>query len=352
MRGQLPAESMGGGSHQHDEMPWGGKKRLGGTAEWEVLLGGGHTLGGVNTPPASSSQQMSPPLTHTPHQTHTPTPLPHWASVESAPSWRALSTLPGLTARCGFSSAAWERWAHSERPEDDWPPSLKASSFEKALLIQAFRPERLYAALGAFVAAELGVDSLEPSHSLESVAGKATKEPSHGSVTVVRPVLLVTAPGAADPTLEIRQMARRRLGGAGGAHTRIVPPPANTAANATDPPNELVVTDPPHKLVEAEHSLAPPSTGRYVELAMGGTASCTSALTSLRSAAADGDWLCLRNVSLTRKNSTHFPPIQIQEQNCTHFPPIRHAPISRDLPDHCVDRCTSFPIGSPSSRLL
>lgn len=53
------------------------------------------------------------------------------------------------------------QWVHSDTCESHWPPTgLKLSSFEKILVLQALRPDRLAYHLLAFAQAVMEVPSL------------------------------------------------------------------------------------------------------------------------------------------------------------------------------------------------
>ncbi|KAL3904235.1 MAG: hypothetical protein SGPRY_011363 [Prymnesium sp.] len=102
----------------------------------------------------------------------------------------ALPSLGGLP----FSDAAWVAWSTSDRAEIDFPSSLPPSTteFQRILLLQALRPDRLLPALVSFATKTLRVSSLSP---LSSSLQHIFETDSHA----LRPILMITTPGA-DPT--------------------------------------------------------------------------------------------------------------------------------------------------------
>lgn len=116
-----------------------------------------------------------------------------------------------------------------------------ASPFQRVLVIQALRPDRLVSALNDFVCAVIGISSITPPPvSLRNLTDEADNK---------TPILLITTTGA-DPSKELFDFAAESIG--------------------------------------REH---------YVEIAMGGGQQ-ELALRKLRQAATDGDWICLKNLHL------------------------------------------------------
>ena len=89
--------------------------------------------------------------------------LPKWASPERNEIFlQFASTFPGIVQSFQFNSAEWATWASNAECEKTFPPAFKskASAFQKVLVIQVFRPDRLESELTQFVCFSLGVKSL------------------------------------------------------------------------------------------------------------------------------------------------------------------------------------------------
>ena len=170
-------------------------------------------------------------------------PLPRWAHAERAPAFAALAQAMPQLASLPFADPSWAKWASSERCEVDFPPSLPPATtpFQRILLVQALRPERLQYALTNFVMTTLSIPSLSPS---SSALLEIARSDSHAAA----PILMITTAGA-DPTQELEDIAAREMA------------------------------------------------GRYKQLAMGGQ-QCATAITMVREAAKNGNWLCLKNLHL------------------------------------------------------
>jgi len=169
--------------------------------------------------------------------------LPTWAHAERAPGFAALAQAMPALGQLPFADPSWAKWASSDRCEADFPPSLPpaTSAFQRILLIQALRPERLQSALVTFVTSTLSIPNLSPS---SSALLEIAKHDSHANA----PILMITTAGA-DPTQELEDSATREM------------------------------------------------PGRYKQLAMGGQ-QCATAITMLQEAAKIGAWLCLKNLHL------------------------------------------------------
>ena len=115
------------------------------------------------------------------------------------------------------------------------------SPFQKVLIVQAFRPDRLQSAILQFVTDVLRIDSVSP-----PPLSLATLHSESSSQT---PLLFISSPGA-DPSKELQEFAAKTVG-----------------------------------------------LGNYEELAMGGGQQ-EIAQNLLRNAAANGTWLCLKNLHL------------------------------------------------------
>jgi len=169
--------------------------------------------------------------------------LPQWAAQENASAFQMFAmALPALLMKFDLNNREWERWVKSERAEVEFPPHVPNSvtPFQRILVVQALRPERLQPACTDFITRVLKVDSLSPlSSSLPHV---------HEDSAPAQPILMITTAGAA-PDQELEDLA-----------ARIMP-------------------------------------GKYHALPMGGQTTGT-ALGLIREAAKNGHWLCLKNLHL------------------------------------------------------
>jgi dynein heavy chain 2 len=212
-----------------------------------------------------------------------PKGFPSWAPSERQSAFRLLSEqLPHLVASLELENVSkWQRFATSSEAEKDIPgtnitfPYLPAyfmphvyicmyvfislspvcsallcvmmivlrgvSPFQRVLVVQAFRPDRLQSALLSFCCDLLRIDSVSPPPlSLPHLYEESTE---------LSPILLISSPGA-DASKELQEYAAKSIG-----------------------------------------------SGNYDELAMGGGQQDV-AVQMLRSAASNGTWLCLKNLHL------------------------------------------------------
>ena len=172
--------------------------------------------------------------------------FPMWAAADRLSQFNLLmQTFPSLVRTCNFTdSSTWGRWATSPTAEHDFPPGVARdlSPFQRLIIVQTLRPDRLVTGMEAFVAEVLGVANITPPPTdLAKLAGEEAKP--------TKPVLMITTTGA-DPSKDLEEFA------------------ANTIGRAA-----------------------------YSELAMGGGQQA-EALRLLKAAAANGKWLCLKNLHL------------------------------------------------------
>lgn len=177
-----------------------------------------------------------------------PRGFPTWASNERFEAFTQLKeACPSLVQQACFDSQdIWGRWSKSLECEIDFPSKVNGqfSAFQKLLLVQAFRPDRLYSAMQQFVCEVLNLKSFAPPP-LDFGALYANESAVHV------PILMITSPGA-DPSQELYELACRTSG---------------------------IGKD------------------KYTEVAMGGGQQ-EVALHALRHAAENGEWLCLQNLHL------------------------------------------------------
>ncbi|KAL4105900.1 hypothetical protein PRIC1_003955 [Phytophthora ramorum] len=177
--------------------------------------------------------------------------LPEWASPERKEAFtQFIEALPRLAQQCKFESHdMWIRWSKSMECEQNFHPKMDKSgsagglsAFQKLLVVQALRPDRLQSAIIQFICGVMQLKSLTPPSLDFKVIG--TEE-----ATNTTPVLLLTTAGA-DPSKELEEVATSVVG-----------------------------------------------KGHYFEVAMGGGQQ-EKALNLLKSTAEHGEWLCLQNLHL------------------------------------------------------
>ncbi|RLN86865.1 hypothetical protein BBJ28_00018703, partial [Nothophytophthora sp. Chile5] len=179
------------------------------------------------------------------------TTLPEWASPERKEAFSQLTeALPHLAQQCKFDNHdLWMRWSKSMECEQNFNPKMDKtgssgglSAFQKLLVVQALRPDRLQSAIVQFICGVMQLKSLTPPSLDFKVIG--TEE-----ATNTTPVLLLTTAGA-DPSKELEEVATAVVG-----------------------------------------------KGHYFEVAMGGGQQ-EKALNLLKATAEHGEWLCLQNLHL------------------------------------------------------
>ena len=168
---------------------------------------------------------------------------PPWVAAEATRGYAHLAaSFPALPAALNSAGAhAWLRWAQSAAPEANFPGAIEPAvpPFQKVLLLQALRPDRLRAGLAQWLHAALGTTA---------TAGISI-EAGLPATSATTPALLVTAPGS-DPCLELQAVAHKAVGR------------------------------------DAFHQIAM------------GSGQEEAALNRLRAAASEGHWLLLKNVHL------------------------------------------------------
>jgi len=175
---------------------------------------------------------------------------PDWCPPDRA---TALQTLRAAFPRTDevwqlSKDQLWSPWAASDKCEESFDSSIfsRMSSFQRVLLIQAVRPDRLESALTQFVCEAMGVSSLSP-------PPLSFSRLHSGETNSKLPVLFVTTPGA-DPSQELEEFAQQ--------YAKESCPSMN-----------------------------------FHQMAMGGGQN-DDALRLLQDAARNGDWVCLKNLHL------------------------------------------------------
>ncbi|KAG6550186.1 hypothetical protein Mapa_008144 [Marchantia paleacea] len=133
--------------------------------------------------------------------------VPSWIPTSRIKAYNYFKThLPGLVHSLNMQSArTWTAWTQSNVCETEFPSiAMNLTSFQRLLLIQALRPERLERAMQLYVVSALGLKTF---FSPPVVLGNLLSEETIASV----PVLLITAPGA-DPSLELEEFAVHKVG--------------------------------------------------------------------------------------------------------------------------------------------
>ncbi len=172
-----------------------------------------------------------------------PRGFPQWASTDRQSAFRLVSeNLPHLINSLELDNVPkWQRFSTSLEAERDLPSLRGVSTFQKVLVIQMFRPDRLQSAILQFCCDLLRIESVSPPPlSLQNLFEES--QPS-------TPLLLISSPGA-DASKELQEFAIKTIGA-----------------------------------------------GQYEELAMGGGQQSVAA-TMLRAASNNGTWLCLKNLHL------------------------------------------------------
>ncbi|EJW81048.1 hypothetical protein WUBG_08043 [Wuchereria bancrofti] len=104
--------------------------------------------------------------------------------------------------------ALWSEFARTINCETAFPSAIDAvlTPFQKLLVIQAIRPERLYSAMISFVTNVLGIPSINPSPlDLKSIYKLESNENE--------PIMILISPGA-DPSQELEELARKQISSA------------------------------------------------------------------------------------------------------------------------------------------
>jgi dynein heavy chain 2 len=185
--------------------------------------------------------------------------IPPNSSSAPAPTWCPPERTAALQLlRGAFPSAdnawfltkdnLWASWASSDKCEEAFEGSVfsRMSAFQRVLLTQAVRPDRLESTLTLFVCEKMGVTTLSPP--------PLSFQKLHQDDTSNRiPILFVTTPGA-DPSQELEQFAK-------------------------------------------EYAEKEAPTMNFHQMAMGGGQN-DDALRLIREAARSGDWVCLKNLHL------------------------------------------------------
>ena len=172
-------------------------------------------------------------------------PLPKWSTPDRRDKFSLFTaSFPQLTMRLQFNrDDVWGEWARHRHPEKAFPDFARGqlSLFQRLLLVQVFRPDRLESAMNAFACEALGRSNINPPASTLPLLWEETN--------CREPILFLVTPGS-DPSVELEEFAAKRIG-----------------------------------------------RQKYKELAMGGGQN-ELALKMLRETSAKGEWLVLKNLHL------------------------------------------------------
>lgn len=127
-----------------------------------------------------------------------------WVSRAQVQAFSKLcAQFPTLARNCNFAdSSNWSHWASNPQCELDFP-ATSVSPFQRLLVIQALRPDRMLSALQNYTQEALGVVSMSPPPLSLQVLLNETR--------ATEPVLFVTTAGA-DPTQELEEFAEKVVG--------------------------------------------------------------------------------------------------------------------------------------------
>ncbi|KAL2914266.1 hypothetical protein HK105_206212 [Polyrhizophydium stewartii] len=130
---------------------------------------------------------------------------PDWVPEERRAHFKQLqSVFPTLFQSLGFNSKdVWSEWIRSPNCESTFPRD-KISPFQRLLVVQALRPDRLLTAMSAFSCNALGIDSLAPPPlNMKKILDEET--------IATEPILFITTPGA-DPSQDLKDFAVQTVG--------------------------------------------------------------------------------------------------------------------------------------------
>ena len=134
----------------------------------------------------------------------TPKGYPTWAAKERESAFRLiLETCPNLIQSLELDNPKWIRFSTSLEAERDLPPIRGVTTFQRVLVIQMFRPDRLQSALIQFCNEVLRVESISP----PSLSLSALYQESEAA----SPIMLISTPGA-DASKELQEFAEKANG--------------------------------------------------------------------------------------------------------------------------------------------
>nr|CAD7430089.1 unnamed protein product [Timema monikensis] len=250
--------------------------------EWQVLTG--QAMADVKVDTSKISQSV-----------------PGWLSEERAFDVFVLkSALPELYSQLNLDDkSTWSNFSTAGDCEEHFPVQLshKLTPFQRVLIVQALRPDRLHSSLLHFTAHILGLQDLSPpTLSLKQLMAETLSS---------EPVLLVISAGA-DPSEELRVLAHSIVG-AQRYHenvaqivSMVLTGPQNVLSTASKQNVRSLVS-----FYQWQNGLSPKvvRTDRqsmcwYCPQVAMGQSQAGAALELITSAAHSGEWVCLKNIHL------------------------------------------------------
>ena len=130
--------------------------------------------------------------------------LPKWAPFKQTEIFNTFSVhLPELAASINFNDPSFETWSN-DTTDERLPPQLKKlTPFQRALVVQIFKPEKLQSSLNALIMEGLGLSSLAGNNQgIKSLCEELHPE---------SPLLFIVSPGF-DPSKELEEVALQKVG--------------------------------------------------------------------------------------------------------------------------------------------
>jgi dynein heavy chain 2 len=223
---------------------------------------------------------------------------PEWLSSDKHVVFqKATQILPQFMASLSLNDRdIWNKWMESPNPEM-FMPKERVSAFQKVLVIQLFRQDRLISALNLFACQTLGLESLAPpAHNFDQLVNESVAD---------EPILFVTTPGT-DPSAEIREYARNKVG-----------------------------------------------SGKYHELSMG-QGQGDVAVEIIRNASKNGEWVCLQNIHLVIGWVPTLENVLLTTNPNPNFRLFLTSESHSKFPQSLLEKCLKITIEAPpgNERLL
>ncbi|KAI9364365.1 dynein heavy chain and region D6 of dynein motor-domain-containing protein [Zopfochytrium polystomum] len=131
-----------------------------------------------------------------------------WIPAERRGPFKLVEkALPSLYHDLGLSdSEGWRNWMKSPNCEVEFPGAAakKLSPFQRVIIVQALRPDRLLSAMNAFSCSMIGLQNLAP-------VALNMKKLYETETLPEEPILFITTPGA-DPSQELSDFAKQVVG--------------------------------------------------------------------------------------------------------------------------------------------
>ncbi len=170
--------------------------------------------------------------------------MPSWAAPDREKAYKAFANaFPALLASLNFGNAGiWKPWMASQRCEREFPNlEKKPSAFQQLLVVSVLRPDRLQSAMENYASRALKLDDINPPPlDFANLLAESRCD---------EPIMFITTAGA-DPSADLEEFAIKNIG-----------------------------------------------KQKYVQLAMG-SGQQEPAMAAIRTAAATGGWVCLKNLHL------------------------------------------------------